>query len=181
MYCFADTETTGLPKPLKTVDGVILSDNQPYMVEIYMECLDKDLKTFDKYHTYVQAPVASDIGAFKVHGLTEEFLSSHKQFNKKIFKKMQKQFDQCEWLVAQNLPFDYSIMFHAANRIGKSFKFPKKLFCTVEQSNHIKGRRLKQEELYSMATGGGTYDAHKARVDVGAMITVYKWLNMRRQ
>ena len=50
-------------------------------------------------------------------------------------------------------------------------------FCTLEQSMHIKGHRLKNSELYTIATGKEIENAHQAKADVLATYESYKWLN----
>jgi hypothetical protein len=63
-------------------------------------------------------------------------------------------------------------------RLGKEYHFPypPSKFCVIEQSMHLKGYRLKNSELYKLATGKTIEDIHRARADLMATYEIYKWL-----
>jgi len=177
-----DTETTELTK----AEGTSL-DFQPEMIEIYClkvkETLKKSgkikYKKIDSFHSYLkpQFPIPKYIT--KITGIDEYTVADAPAFLD-IFSKLKKFFRNTDTLVAHNLAFDKRILRYELERISENsnadFYWPKYDFCTVEQSMHIKGYRLKNNELYQIATGKEIVGAHQAKVDVNATFESYKFL-----
>jgi len=175
-----DTETTDTPKPEETN-----LDFQPHMTEIF--CLkvssDKKMKVIDSFHSLVKpfdstgnvVPVPGFIT--KITGIDDYTLKKAPSFLK-ISNKLIKFFLGCEVMVAHNLSFDLNIIRYELQRIGKEFNFPYPMIhhCTVEISRHVKGYRLKNNELYEFAKGKPFEGSHRAKADVMATFSNYKWL-----
>lgn len=171
MIAFVDTETTGLPQPI----GASI-DKQPYLTEICIILLDKHYNFVDSLDTLVKPPIPIPPFITKITNINDAMVKKSPRFAE-IYKPLKKILKQADTLVVQNFEFDRAMLEYEAKRIGKKIKFPKNRFCTVEQSLHKKGRRLKLVELYQMATGEPTIPgAHRAKNDVMAMVEVYKFI-----
>jgi hypothetical protein len=59
-------------------------------------------------------------------------------------------------------------------RLGRTFVWPTTRICTVEQTIHISGNRIKLSDLYRMLTGQEHRDAHRAMPDVLATLVCLK-------
>ena len=99
-----------------------------------------------------------------------------------IYKKITEVFFRSHTVVAHNLTFDEQVLITELKRIGKEYHFPYPpiKFCTVEQSMHIRGYRLKNSELYKLTTGKEIIGAHRAKNDVLATFESYKWLRRKQ-
>ena len=174
MITIFDTETTDLLKP----KGNSLSV-QPHIVEIYAAQIDMedDEKIVCESHHYLRAPVPSSKGAFATHRITEEFLRDKPVFGD-VWVDIADAFFGSHTVVGHNLSFDMWMIIFELQRIGKEFNFPYPpiWFCTVEQSMHLRGHRLKLSELFKIATDKEMVDAHQAKVDVMADFECYKYL-----
>lgn len=165
---FTDTETTGLVEAL----GVDLSI-QPHITEVAIIRTTKKLKELDRYVTLIKPPMPILPHIVKITGITDEMVAKKKPYSKH-HKKIQKIFKNAHTMVAQNLRFDYDMYSIEAQRIKKKFKFPPQLFCTVEQSMHLMGFRLKSTELYQIAMSSEIAGIHRAEADTEAMIHYYE-------
>lgn len=170
MIGFLDTETNGLCRPI----GTDLA-KQPNITEYCLMVFDDDLLPSMESSSLIHSPVPQPDFIIKITGITDEMLEDAPPFKDKL-PQIQMMFDECHTMVMQNFCFDEAILNYEAKRIKKKIKWPKNKFCTVEQSMHLMGRRLKLQELYTMATGEEDYGAHRAKNDVMAMVEVYRWL-----
>ncbi len=167
-----DLETTGLVEA-KGSDPI----TQPYITEYFALKVNPKDGTYREFESYIKPPIPIPHHIEKLIGITNQmvanaptFLDFHKEIIKSMFCS--------HTIVAHNLPFDLEVLRGELARIGKEYQFPYPPihFCTVEQSMHIKGHRLKNNELYELATGKELVGAHKARNDVWATYESYKWL-----
>ena len=172
MYIFIDFETTGLLKPHGTNLKL-----QPRATEIALIKLDKQHKEIERYKTLInpQIPIPEKIQ--KITNITDKMVKDKPTFTE-IFKKLCKFFYGSKYLVGHNINFDHRILVYELQRIGKEYQFPypPNLYCTIEQSKHIKGHRLKLGELYALASGKEIEGAHRAENDLEATIFCFKWL-----
>ena len=172
-----DTETTGLPVPM----GNALH-NQPYIIELFCLRTTKKGRVLDSWHSLFQPPIPLPEIITKITGWTDQDLIGAPVFSDK-YKGMKKFFKGAETMVAHNLCFDKALIEFELERADKlnKFQFPPDLFCTVEQSLHIMGFRLKLQELHFLATGKEKIEnAHKADSDVYAMLEGFKWLRKQK-
>lgn len=167
-----DQETTGLLKP-KGTDII----QQPHVTEIYAMKVSDDGVLIKEFESLVKPPVPIPDFLEKQIGITNEMVANAPTFLE-IYKKIIEVFFGSHTVVAHNLSFDEGVLIYELTRIGKQFHFPYPpiKFCTVEQSLHLKGYRLKNNELYKLATGKDLEGAHRAKIDVQATYESYKWL-----
>lgn len=172
MYIVLDTETTGLLKPHGTSLRL-----QPRMTEICMIKLDKQLKEIDRFKTLVNPKIPIPEKIQKLTNITDKMVKNKPTFEE-IYKKVAKFVLGSKYFVGHNVVFDHKILLFDLERIGKQYQFPwpMNLYCTIEQSKHIKGHRLKLGELYNLASGKEIEGAHRAENDVEATIFVFRWL-----
>lgn len=167
-----DQETTGL---LKAKGSDIL--HQPYLTEIYAMQVDNKGNLIKEFETLIKPPIPIPNFLEKQIGITNEMVNTAPTFIQ-IYKKIIEVFFRSHTIVSHNLSFDEGVLINELKRIGKEhhFPYPPIKFCTVEQSMHIKGYRLKNGELYTIATGKEMVGAHRAKADVLATYESYKWL-----
>jgi len=172
MITLFDTETTGLLQ----AEGNDLSV-QPHIIEIYAVQINDNGEIVNEIETFVKPPIPIPKFITKITGITDQDVE-----NAPIFLEAYGQILPVFWkshtVIAHNLTFDEGMLVNELKRIGKEFSFPypPTKFCTIEQSMHIKGYRLKNGELYKIATGKELVNAHRAKSDVMAMYESYKFL-----
>lgn len=173
MYIFIDTETTGLLKP----HGTEL-DLQPRITEIACIKLNDKYKEVERIKTLInpKRPIPEKIQ--KITNITDSMVKKAPTFEE-FFPKLAKFFTGSEYFIAHNASFDQKILYFELLRSGKEclFPWPRKIFCTIEQSKHIKGYRLKLGELYELATGKKIENAHRAENDIEATVKIFRWLH----
>lgn len=173
IYAFVDTETTGL---LRAVG----SERQPYLTELCAIKTDHKFKIIDEFTTFISSPEPLPYFITKITGIDDQMLISAPPF-KKIYKPLKSFFVGVDIFVGHNAMFDYRMIEEQAKRIDKKQFLPINVKCTIEMSMHIKGYRLKLDELYFLATGEPSIPGqHRAKNDVLATIKCYKWLNKNR-
>lgn len=168
-----DTETTGFPNP----DATPLI-KQPYITEIFAYKIDKEsLQVIDEFQRLFKVPIPLDEVVVKITGITDEMLSDQGTFAESILTFSEFCCGASCW-VAHNCNFDMTMIRLELQRIAKEFLFPwpYEEFCTVNNSLHIEGHRLKLNELYKIATGKEHKGAHRARADVDALLACYQYL-----
>jgi DNA polymerase III alpha subunit (gram-positive type) len=72
-------------------------------------------------------------------------------------------------VIAHNASFDQEAINIEANRLGRIIKWPT-CRCSVEQTIHLKGKRLTLGALHEHLFGARFDDAHRARADVMALV-----------
>lgn len=171
-----DQETTGLIKP-KGSDLL----HQPYLTEIYAMQVDNKGNLIRDFGTLIKPPLPIPSFLEKQIGITNEMVINAPTFLQ-VYKNIIEVFFCSHTIVAHNLTFDEGVLINELKRIGKEhhFPYPPIKFCTVEQSMHIKGHRLKNSELYTLATGKEIIGAHRAKVDTLATYESYKWLKSQK-
>jgi len=170
LISLVDTETTGLVE----AKGTRL-DLQPYVIEICIIMYNHKYKEVKKISTLIKPPVAIPPIITKITGINDSMVRNSPTFDE-VLPAVRKILKRSDVLVAQNLPFDKEIIQMEFDRRNSKVKWPKKLFCTVEQSLHLRGMRLKSTELFDMAKGKEIKGIHRAEADVGAMLQYYKMI-----
>jgi DNA polymerase-3 subunit epsilon len=159
-----DTETTGL-----TFNRTLPLDKQPEIIEFY-GCL-ADLvtgKVFAEIDTLVlpSSPIPAE--ATNANGITNEMVKGAPQF-RKVAPQIKAMIEQAPLIIAHNLSFDVEMVEIDMERVGLKIAWPRKL-CTVEQTLHLKGFRLSLSALHEYLFGEAFSGAHRAKVDVEAML-----------
>lgn len=165
-----DAETTGLLRPSERP----LSE-QPFITEIYL--LKKQGKKSSRYHSMVKPPIPIPEECIEITGITDDMVKDAPSFAE-IYYYISKFFLGTHRLVAHNVTFDSGVLEYELKRIDRVTKFPwpPEHYCTVEESFHIKGRRLKLSELHIIATDVDFKGAHRAKEDVEALERCYNYL-----
>ena len=162
-----DTETTGL-----IFNHSITLDQQPEVVE-YFGCV-VDLakrKVLSEYETLVKPtkyPMSPQIIAETKTKLSNEMLKSAPDFQI-VAPLIKKQIEKAPLVIAHNASFDKEMINIEFERLDDEIKWPPTL-CTVEQTIHIKGRRLSLTNLHIELFKEPFPEAHRARADVMALV-----------
>jgi DNA polymerase III epsilon subunit-like protein len=72
-------------------------------------------------------------------------------------------------IIAHNLSFDKDALEIEAERLGRTIAWPPGL-CSVEQSLHLKSKRLTLKKLHAELFGKEFEGAHRAKTDVQALV-----------
>jgi len=166
-----DTETTGLLMP-EVADLAA----QPHIIEIAMVKLDDDYEEVDRYEALLKPPVPIDEELHKrISGLTTADLADACTFLD-LYGELVDFFLGERIVIAHNLDFDKNMLVNELRRIGKEFAFPypARQLCTVVESKHIKGRRMKMTELYEHLFKQPLKQKHRAMADVEALVEIVK-------
>ena len=114
-----DTETTGL----KVKDG-------HRIVEIGCIELENQIPTSKKFHCYLNPERKVSEKAFKVHGYTDEFLSTQKKFNEICNEFLD--FIKNKKLIIHNSEFDLAHLNNELRLLGKNIIEKKNVIDTLE-------------------------------------------------
>lgn len=150
----------------------------PHMAEIYVAQIDpKTDEIIKEFESLIKIPIPMPAPAQRVNKITDEMLADKPTFLE-VWRDIAEVFIGATITVAANLRFDEGVLVHELKRIGKewSFPYPPEKFCTIQNSLHISGKRMKNSALYKLATGKELVGAHRAKADVMAAYEVYKWL-----
>jgi len=160
-----DTETTGLIR-------THLATIQPYVCEFYgcYADLETNAAPYKELHLLIKPPVEMPADAFKSHHLSDDMLKDAPAFADVA--------DQIKEFIENNFSFDQEMLDIQFEREGKSISWPAAL-CTVEQSIHLLGRRMKLSELYDHLFHEVFTDAHRAKNDVAALLRCCRELYKR--
>lgn len=169
---FLDSETTGLLKPLGTA-----LPYQPHMIEFYGILISKN-KIISEFETLIKPPIPIPFHISKITNINDEMVKNSPSIHE-VIKPIKKIIEKADIMVAQNLRFDMDVIKYEAKRCRVEIKFPPILYCTVEQSMHFKGFRLKSSELFELATDKEIKGIHRASSDVKAMRTYKKHIEKK--
>src|ERR1700741_156004 len=169
-----DTETTGLP-----AHRLVSRNKQPRIIEFGGMITDGDNVT----HTleFICNPgVAIEPIITEITGLTNADLETKPPFEEFV-PQLADFFGRAQACIAHNLSFDKSMLQWDLERIGltlKDINFPDIQICTVEQTFHRFGRRMRLIELYERITGQPYVQKHRALDDVRLMHEMCKVMNV---
>lgn len=171
MFVFADLETTGLLEP----EG-INEKHQPKIIELYLRKTTKELKFVDEIETLINPRRKIPGFISRINDIWYSDIRNAPVF-KDVIKPLNKFLEGTTLFVAHNASFDYTLLEIEANREKAKLNLPKTIFCTIEQSGHIIGRRLNLERIHFLATGKYEIKGyHGAKTDVMALIDCFEWL-----
>jgi len=170
---FMDFETSGLLKP-----SPVPLNKQPHAIEYYGCIVDSEtLEIESDFDTLIKPPVPITKEITKITGIKQEDVVESPSFAS-VAKHIEEQLSICDRMVAHNATYDGEIMRIEFERLGKSTEIPK-LICTVEQSCHILGYRLKLNDLHEHLFGERFSGSHRAKEDVRALLRCYRELVRR--
>lgn len=167
-----DTETTNLAM----VEAANI-EQQPRIIEFAAIKLDANGDELERLDLLVDPGMPIPEEAQRITGITDEMVKGQPRMPA-IWPRIANFMVGANVLVAHNLPFDLSVMRYEAERLGKltAFPWPPRQICTVERSLQLKGYKLNLGDLYELAFGERFSGAHRAMVDVEALVKCYLWL-----
>ena len=172
-----DTETTNLTAP-----EAAPIEQQPSIVEFAAIKLEEvhsgkkkmpELVEVARFEFLCNPRVPIPLESIKITGITNEMVAGKPPFS--AFCPALTDFFLGEsTVVAHNLSFDLSVLYHELRRLGRvtAFPWPPKQICTVEKTMGIKGHRMNLGDLHKHLTGKEHKDAHRAMADVEALVRV---------
>ena len=178
-----DTETTGLLLP-----GAAALKDQPKIIELAAIAIhvlsEAEMKALRKQKAPEIAEVerrtwlihpGEEISAeiTKITGITNDDLRGQPSFGE-VYGEIAAFFCGAQAMVAHNLPFDLWMLVNDLRRIGREFAFPypAQQICTVAAFEHLKGRRMKLDELFKHFTQEEMKTAHRAMADAEALARI---------
>ena len=161
-----DVETTGLLLP-----SVADLDKQPHIIEFALiKVVDGEIVSEHEWLINPGVPLEPVIT--KITGLKDEDLVDKPSFIE-IISEIEKVFVGVDQLIAHNLPFDSGMLSTELRRVGRvDFVWPKEMVCTVQETLHMRGHRIKLTDLYKMMTGNELNQTHRALDDVRALVEI---------
>ena len=169
IVCIFDTETTGLIE-----NHMRKLDQQPEVIEFAGVLADWDLLNVkEQYESFVRPSQALPDKTREVTHLSDDDLKSAPVF-RDIADRVQGLIAGADIVCGHNLSYDMEIIDLEFERLGRTFVWPTTRICTVEQTIHISGNRIKLSDLYRMLTGQEHRDAHRAMPDVLATLVCLK-------
>jgi DNA polymerase III epsilon subunit-like protein len=157
-----DSETTGLVQPELTP-----LDQQPRMIEVAaLKLDDTTLEEVDHYHALINPKMLLPEIITQITGLRDSDLVGAKPFAAH-YEPLVNLFLGERSFAAHNASFDRDILRFDLMRIGKlvHFPWPPVHLCTVELTQHIKGKYLNLAALFKHYLGEQMQDAHRALSD----------------
>lgn len=156
-----DTETTGLTVHQKSELRL-----QPRIIE-FAGIITDGVEVLDSIEFLVNPMIPLEEIITKITGLTDEKLEDQAEFPE-YFDQVAAYFAKADVVVAHNLSFDTNMLKNDCRRFGLDFaglNFPAIPCCTVEQTMHQYGRRMKLSDLYEMWVGPYV-QKHRAMDDI---------------
>ena len=170
-----DTETTGLVGNRK-----LPLDQQPEVIEFFGCLVDlKKGKVLKEYETLIKPKLVQELPPkiTEITTITTEMLKDAPTFAEvadDIFAFIQ----DAPVVIAHNLRFDKDMLDIEAERLTRTIAWPRRL-CTIEQTMHLKGHRLSLTKLHQLLFDEPFDGAHRAKVDVQALVRVCQELVKR--
>lgn len=168
-----DTETTAL-----IYNSVRPLAKQPHIVEFYGAMVDDAGERFDELEFLCKPPIALPEETTRITGLTEADLKDAKPFSA-YADEVIRFIEMSDGVVAHNLGYDWAMVENELKRIDRTVKWPIRRICTVENTEHLIGRRLKLTDLHAHLFGEGFPEAHRARNDAEATVRCFLELRQR--
>lgn len=161
-----DCETSGLVPNRTITDGKL-----PEIVEFcgFLVNLPEGI-VIDEVDTLIKPTRGIDerSKAAEATGITNDMVRDAPTF-RQAFPRIRAIIEAAPMAIAHNATFDQEMIDIEAKRIGESIRWPR-LMCTVEQTMHLKGVRLPLSDLHELLFGLKFAGAHRARVDVEALV-----------
>ena len=167
-----DTETSGLInntlKPL---------EKQSHIIEFYGCLCDDEGVIVDELDLLIKPPIPVTKEITKITGISQEMVANRGPFAE-YAKQIAEFVNRTDLWVAHNLSYDLQILRFEFQRLGMIVPV-KRLLCTVETTEHIKGHRLSLTALHEHLFGEPFKGAHRAKEDVMALKRCYDELRKR--
>jgi DNA polymerase-3 subunit epsilon len=162
-----DTETTGLIE-----NHSRKLDKLPEVIEfacVWAEWDNLD-EIVDRYEVLIRprlGPLSDKVKS--VTHLSDENLVDCVTFDQ-VAERIYSMLTATPIVCGHNLSFDMEMMDIEYERLQRRIRWPATKICTVEQTIHVTGNRIKLEDLHVMMTGEPHKNAHRAMEDVLATL-----------
>jgi len=169
-----DCETTGLVK-----NSLVPLKSQPRVIEFFGQLVD-DLKqkVVDEVEFFCDPGVLLEPIITRITGIKQDDLKGKPKF-KEFAPKVAEMIGKADVAVAHNLSFDAALVEFEMDRSDQEFGWKQRMICTVEQTEWMRGHRLKLVDLHEELFGEPFTGAHRARTDVDALTRCYLELRKR--
>jgi DNA polymerase III epsilon subunit-like protein len=177
-----DTETTGLTK-----NRTVRLDKQPEVIEFYARLVDLDAgpEPIRELYTLIRPSVEYPMSAYTIRE-TKTKIGNDELKDAPVFAEVADAIHDflCEAKspgnLAHNLSFDRDMIEIEMERLNRKIAWPLVGICTVEQTIHLRGRRMNQTALHQYLFEGKDFPgAHRARNDVEALTNIAVELHRR--
>lgn len=169
-----DTETTGLVK-----NSLVPLPSQPRVIEFFGHTVDDETgETTNEIEFFCDPGIPLEQVITRITGIKPEDLKGAQPF-KHYAGEVCAAIADADAAVAHNLSFDMALIEADCQRAGCAPAWPHRLICTVEQTEWIRGHRLKLGDLHEELFGEPFAGAHRARSDVEALTRCYLELRKR--
>jgi len=168
-----DTETTDL-----VANSLISDTKQPHLIEFYGCVVDDGGKLIEELEFLCDPGVVVTEEITRITGIKTEDVFKQPKFKERA-KSVWELIRSCDSVVAHNLAFDMSVIDIEMKRIGMQAIWPKRRICTVEETEWFKGYRLNLNALHEHLFGEKFEGAHRAKVDVTALVRCFNELRIR--
>lgn len=174
-----DTETTGLVKNM-----TVKLNKQPEIIEFYGCVVDLSSGAIaEELELVIKPTVEFPMSAYTIREtktkLSNELLEDAPRF-KEVADEVRKFLEDAPMTIAHNHSFDRDMVNVEYMRLGQDLiAWPKRTVCTVEQTIHLRGRRLNLTALHELLFEVKFENAHRARNDVEALTRIACELHKR--
>jgi DNA polymerase III alpha subunit (gram-positive type) len=173
-----DTETTGLTK-----NRTVRLDMQPEVIEFFGRLVDlDDGRVLAEYETIIK-PGIYPMSDRTIHEtktkLSNDLLKDAPRFSEVADKIHDFLAQPQPGNLAHNLSFDRDMIEIELERLGRKIEWPILSLCTVEQTIHLRGRRMRLIQLHEYLFNEGFEGAHRAKEDVDALTRIAVELRKR--
>lgn len=173
---FFDTETTS-PMPTKA-----------RIVQIGAIVLDDNGNEIEKLNVLVKQSNPIPPETIAIHGKTDEMCAEHGVELAEALQRFKSLYDNVDFVVAHNMPFDENVIRSEFERIGQSFEITKPKFDTMVlykdivkcpptekmiKAGYTAYKNPKLEEAYNFVFGKDFDNAHDALSDVTATMELF--------
>lgn len=173
VYTFFDTETTGF-----VLNRLVEPDRQPRVTEFCAIVTDENFQQIDELDFLCNPGIKITPEIVKITGITDQMVKDEPPFV--MMADQVRRFvgpelgGKLNVVVGHNLNFDISMINAEFNRLKIApVEWAKILICTVNQTEHLKGHRLSLSALHELLFGEKFEGAHRAKVDVHALIRCF--------
>jgi DNA polymerase III subunit epsilon len=168
-----DTETTDL-----IASNAMPLVRKPHITEFAAALWDDATGDVDEHVWLFKPPVPIQPKAAETSHITDEMVRDAPPFSQHA-PAIRALLVLADVMVAHNLFFDRAILACEFERAATpDIKWPKGI-CSVEATEHLLGRRMKLSELHRFLFAEDFHGAHRALVDVRALLRCYRELLKR--
>jgi len=181
-YISFDTETTGFPRQPSTP-----LQQQPRVIELYAQKFvfrnagpRGTFITLDEFHGIYNPGIRIPRRITEITGIGDDDLACCDPISDD-WEAIRDFFRNADAVVAHNLRFDMQMMDIENRRFshGYGFPWPQTRICTMEETRHFVGRRIKLQALHKYLFGKGFDSAHRAKSDTFALTRCFAELRKR--